>query len=204
MARSLRIEFAGAIYHICARGNARQQIFVGDPDRNRFVELLRQSSRRFEVSIIAFVLMDNHFHLVAQTNRPNLARWMHWLLASYTMFFNARNRRCGHVFQGRYKSILVEGGEYLLSVTRYVHLNPVRGLRLGAGDPSERRRRLREFKWSSYRTYGGLAKPFDFVYPTVVYEELVTLKGARAELEYRRFVEEGLLREIENPFEATH
>ena len=108
MARPLRIEFAGALYHLCARGNARQPIFCRDPDRRRFIELLRQSVRRFEVAIMAFVLMGNHFHLIARTAQPNLARWMHWLLTSYTMFFNTRNRQNGHLFQGRYKSFLVE------------------------------------------------------------------------------------------------
>src|SRR5437868_4439875 len=129
MARPLRIEFAGAIYHICARGNARQQIFVGDSDRNRFVELLRQSSRRFEVSIIAFVLMDNHFHLVAQTNRPNLARWMHWLLASYTMFFNARPQ----------VRPLIPGAlqEYSCGTRRVSHLrNSLRSFESGSGPSS--------------------------------------------------------------------
>src|SRR5205807_6386162 len=135
MARPLRIEFAGALYHLCARGNARQPIFCRDPDRRRFIELLRRSVRRFEVAIMAFVLMGNHFHLIARTAQPNLARWMHWLLTCYTMFFNTRNRQSGHLFQGRYKSFLVEEGEYLLGLSRYVHLNPVRGVQLGIGDP---------------------------------------------------------------------
>jgi len=99
--------------------------------------------------------MGNHFHLVAQTRRPNLRRWMHWLLVSYTMYFNRRHRSSGHLFQGRYQSFLVQEGDYLLGLSRYVHLNPVRGLRLGRGNPTERRKRLRGFKWSSYRGYAG-------------------------------------------------
>src|SRR5438045_8938178 len=101
MARPLRIEFADAIYHVCARGNARQEIFAGEADRARLVDLFRQSARRFEVVIVAFVLMDNHFHLIAKTRRPNLSRWMQWLLASYTISFTKRHRRSGHLFQGR-------------------------------------------------------------------------------------------------------
>jgi REP element-mobilizing transposase RayT len=108
MARPLRIEFEGAIYHVCARGNARESIFQTDPDRARLLDLLRASARRFDVAILAFVLMGNHFHLIVQTRRPNLGRLMHWLLTSYTVYFNRHHRRSGHLFQGRYKSFLVE------------------------------------------------------------------------------------------------
>src|SRR6266851_3458446 len=159
MARPLRIEFADAIYHVCARGNAREQIFADEKDRTRFVQFLVESGRRFDVAILAFVLMGNHFHLIAQTLRPNLSRWMHWLSTCYTIFFNKRHRRSGHLFQGRYKSFVVEESKYLLSLSRYIHLNPVRGLSSGKGNPMQRRKRLRNFKWSSYPGYAGLARP---------------------------------------------
>jgi len=202
MARPLRVEFEGAIYHLCARGNARQRIFCDERDRTRFVELLAESARRFDGAILCFVLMGNHFHLVAQTHRPNLGRWMHWLLVSYTVFFNRKHRSSGHLFQGRYKSFLVQEGDYLLSLSRYLHLNPVRGVSLGKGTPSERRARLRGFKWSSYRGYAGLGRPFPFVEEEMVLGELGgPRRGER--LRYRRFVEEGLVREIQNPFEAV-
>lgn len=202
MARPLRIEFEDAIYHLLARGNARQAIFRDERDCAHFLELLGESARRFEAAILCFVLMGNHFHLVAQTHRPNLRRWMHWLLVSYTVYFNRRHRSSGHLFQGRYKSFLVQEGDYLLGLSRYVHLNPVRGVRLGRGSPAERRRRLRAFKWSSYRGYAGLSAPFCFVQETMVLDELRGPKRAER-LHYRRFVEEGLLRETENPFEAV-
>ena len=203
MARPLRVEFEGALYHLCARGNARERIFVDDRDRARFLALLEESAQRFDAAVLCFVLMSNHFHLVAQTQRPNLSRWMHWLSVAYTVYFNRRHRRSGHLFQGRYKSFLVQEGEYLLSLSRYVHLNPVRGVSLGRGSPSERRARLRDFKWSSYRGYAGLSKPFAFVQDEMVLGELGG-EGRRAErLRYRRFVEEGLVREIENPFAAV-
>src|SRR5438045_1541891 len=128
---------------------------------------------------------------------------MHWLLTSYTISFNKRHRRSGHLFQGRYKSFLVEEGNYLLGLSRYVHLNPVRGVLLGRGDPAQRRRRLRAFKWSSYPGYAGLGKPFDFIEDEQVFGELGGPARARG-LRYRRFVEEGLVREIENPFTAVH
>src|SRR5438552_1629332 len=202
MARPLRVEFEEAIYHLCGRGNARQAIFRDDRDRARFVETLEISTQRFDVEIFCFVLMGNHFHLVAQTHRPNLGRWMHWLLVSYTVFFNRRHRSSGHLFQGRYKSFLVQEGEHLLSLSRYVHLNPVRGVSLGRGDPSQRRARLRRFKWSSYPGYAGLSRPFPFVKDEMVLGELGGAKRSER-LRYRRFVEEGLLREIENPFAAV-
>lgn len=202
MARPLRVEFEGALYHLCARGNARQRIFVDDRDRAHFLSLLQESAQRFDARVLCFVLMSNHFHLVAQTQRANLGRWLHWLSVAYTVFFNRRHLRSGHLFQGRYKSFLVQEREYLLSLSRYVHLNPVRGGTLGRGTPKERRTRLRQFKWSSYRGYAGIAKPFAFLENEKVLGELAGAKwDERAR--YRRFVEEGLVREIENPFEAV-
>ena len=121
MPRPLRIEFEGAIYHLCARGNARQLICHDERDRARFVELLDQSAQRFDAAVLCLVLMGNHFHLVAKTRRPNLRKWMHWLLVSYTVYFNRRHRSSGHLFQGRYKSFLVQEGDYLLGLSRYVH-----------------------------------------------------------------------------------
>jgi REP element-mobilizing transposase RayT len=202
MARPLRVEFEDAIYHLCTRGNARQRIFSDDRDRLRFLELLKESHQRFDVAIFCFVLMGNHVHLVAQTHRPNLSRWMHWLSAAYTIYFNRRHRSSGHLFQGRYKSFLVQEGDYLLGLSRYVHLNPVRGMSLGRGTPGERRERLRAFRWSSYPGYTGLRKQYPFVEEEMVLGELHgPRKGER--LRYRRFVEEGLTREVENPFEAV-
>src|SRR5206468_2926034 len=202
MARPLRIEFEDAIYHLCARGNARQPVFRDERDCAHFLKLLSESAQRFEAAVLCFVLMGNHFHLVAQTHRPNLRHWMHWLLVAYTVYFNRRHRSSGHLFQGRYKSFLVQEGDYLLGLSRCVHLNPVRGVSLGRGTPSERRKRLRAFRWSSYRGYAGLSAPFPFVQETMVLDELRGPRRAER-LRYRRFVEEGLLREVENPFDAV-
>jgi hypothetical protein len=127
---------------------------------------------------------------------------MHWLNVSYTTFFNRRHKSTGHLFQGRYKSFLVEEGDYLLSLSRYIHLNPVRGVSLGRGTPTEKRQRLRRFKWSSYLGYAGLRRPYPFVEEEIVLGELGgARKGER--VRYRRFVEEGLVREVENPFAAV-
>lgn len=202
MARPLRIEFEGATYHVLARGNARQRVFANDRDRSQFLELLVRSAERFEIAVHGFVLMGNHFHLLVETGRANLSRWMHWLMVSYTVYFNWRHGRSGHLFQGRYKCFVVEGGEYLLGLSRYLHLNPVRGMELGRGTPVERRDRLRRYRWSSYRGYAGLEKAMSFVEEETVLGELQGPRR-RERLRYRRFVEEGLVREIANPFEAV-
>ena len=203
MARPLRIEFENAIYHVCARGNARERVFQTEADRVHFLKLLEQSLARFDVALFGFVLMSNHYHLIAQTRRANLSRWVHWLSVAYTVYFNRRHNRSGHLFQGRFKSFLVEGkSEYLLTLSRYLHLNPVRGVSLGRGNPQERRERLRGFKWSSYRGYAGLEPVLPFVEEGPVFEAFGPPAKSRR-IGYRRFVEEGLLREVKNPFEMV-
>ena len=202
MARPLRIEYEGALYHITARGNERGKLFLNEGDCAKFMERLRQSLVRYEVVLHAYVLMGNHYHLIAETRRANLGRWMHWLSTAYTVYFNWRHHRSGHLFQGRYKSIVVDKKGYLLTLSRYLHLNPVRGRVLGQGTPVERRKRLREWRWSSYGPYSGLTKPEPWIGEERILGELGAV-GAGVRLRYRRFVEEGILREIENPLEAV-
>jgi len=199
----LRLEFEGALYHLCARGNRRERIFADQEDCLRFLALLKESVGRYQVEIHAYVLLPNHFHLLARTPKANLSRWMHWLIGAYSISFNRRHRKSGHLFQGRYKSFLVGGGDYLLGLSRYLHLNPVRGRVIGRGDPKERRKRLRTYRWSSYSDYAGLGRQNDFVTQELVLGELGGSSLKQQKLRYRRFVEEGLLREIENPFEAV-
>jgi putative transposase len=202
VARPLRIEFSGALYHLTGRGNARESIFIDQPDCAKFVQLLVDSLERYDVALQAYVLMGNHYHFIAETRKANLGQWMHWLTTTYTVYFNRRHRRVGHLFQGRYKSILVEAEGYLLSLSRYLHLNPVRGRVIGRGDPAERRKRLRGWRWSSYPAYSGLAK----AQPWLSQQRVLGYMGGRLgerRLSYRCFVEEGLLREIENPLEAV-
>jgi putative transposase len=203
MARALRLEFEGALYHLCARGNRRERIFADEKDYLRFLALLRESLRRYEVELHSYVLLPNHFHLLARTLKPNLSRWMHWLMVGYSISFNRRHKKVGHLFQGRYKSLLVEKGDYLLGLSRYLHLNPVRGRVIGAGNPKERRKRLRSYRWSSYLGYAGLTKQNPSVSEELVLDEFGGRTIQQDKLRYRRFVEEGLLREIENPFEAV-
>ena len=171
MARPLRIERAGAWYHLTARGNERQAIFRAPRDYQHFCELLAEAVERFGWRLHAYVLMKNHFHLLVETTKPNLSRSMQWLGVSYTMWFNRRHQRSGHLFQGRFKSVVVDPTAWGVELSRYVHLNPVRVAALGLGkaaraqdrtpsptvpDPEVVRRRLEilhQFRWSSYPAY---------------------------------------------------
>ncbi len=205
MARPIRIEFEGAIYYLMSRGNGRLNIFRGVRDRFKFLELLGLGVKRYGVVVHAYVLMDNHFHLIVETPKSNLSRWMQWLLTSHTVWFNTKHETVGHLFQGRFKSVLVEPGPYLLELSRYIHLNPVRGTVLGRGSLAEKREKLRRFVWSSYRAYAGLCVGPGWLERSLILGECGSSAGGRRiEIEYRRFVEEGLLREIEDPEENAH
>jgi len=148
MTRPLRIEFPGAIYHVTSRGNARRKIFLDDADREAFLTTLAWVVERFKWICHAYCLMDNHFHLMIETPEPNLSRGMRQLNGVYTQSFNRRHRKVGHVFQGRFKAILVERDSYLLELARYVVLNPVRAKMVKVPD---------DYAWSSYRATLGLA-----------------------------------------------
>jgi putative transposase len=126
MARPLRIEFAGATYHVTSRGNRREPIFIDDGDRLAFIELLGHTLTRFDATALAYCLMGNHYHAVLTTRQANLSALMRQLNGVYTQRFNRRHDKAGHVFQGRFKAILVDRDAYLLAVCRYVELNPVR------------------------------------------------------------------------------
>ncbi len=173
MARPLRIWVAGGWYHVTARGNRQEEIFRTDLDRRRFLGLVEGLVERFGVEVHAFVLMDNHYHLVVRTPEPNLSEAMRWLQVTYTSRFNWAHRQKGHLFQGRFKAILIEELAGVVKVARYVHLNPVRVGRLGLGKAAQRQARvvggvdpgvklvqqrlmmLRDYPWSSWRVYQG-------------------------------------------------
>ncbi|MDP3788793.1 MAG: transposase [Candidatus Omnitrophota bacterium] len=126
MARPLRIEYPGAFYHVIQRGNEKKNIFLSEQDRLKFYEYLAILHIRYKVNIHTYCLMRNHYHLIMETENANLASAMHYLNTSYTVYFNLKSKRTGHLFQGRYKAILVEADEYLHQLSRYIHLNPVR------------------------------------------------------------------------------
>ena len=149
MPRQLRIQYEGAIYHLMSRGDRREEIFRDDLDRKSFLMTLGAACQKTGWQVHADCLMNNHFHLVVETPRPNLVEGMKWLLGTYTMRFNRRHKLRGHLFAGRYKSLLVGGATsgYLRTVCDYVHLNPVRAKLLGKGE------RLQKYRWSSYPSY---------------------------------------------------
>lgn len=144
MGRAWRIEFGGAFYHVMSRGNEGRNIFFGDDDRQGFLRVVGQFLERFEIDIFAYVLMDNHYHLLIRTQRANLSKAMQWLGVTYTRRFNNKHSRIGHLFQGRFKSIIVQNDIYLLKLSCYIHRNPLR-----AGVTN----RLAQYHWSSYPVY---------------------------------------------------
>jgi len=150
MGRAWRIEYEGALYHVLSRGNERREIFFGDEDRRLFIAALGDMADRFEIDLYAYVLMNNHYHLLFRTRRANLSRAMQWFGVTYTNRFNARNGRIGHLFQGRFKNMLVESDDYLMRLSFYIHRNPLR-----AGLVT----RLADHRWSSYPAYAYGEKP---------------------------------------------
>ena len=154
MTRPLRLEFEGALYHITSRGDRREDIYETDADRREFVSLLAEVCKTYNWTCHAYCLMSNHYHLLIETPEANLSRGMRQLNGVYTQQFNRRNQRFGHVFQGRYKSILVDKESYLLELTRYIVLNPVRAGMV---------RLAQDWPWSSYRATIGLARKPDWL-----------------------------------------
>ena len=146
MARPLRIEFADAVYHVTARGNRQEPIFLDDHDRRLFLDLLAQAFDRFDAGALAYCLMGNHYHLVLRTRQPNLSALMRHVNGVFTQRVNRRHGKVGHVFQGRFKAILVDRDAYLLEMCRYVDLNPVRAGMVASA---------RDWPWSSYQALTG-------------------------------------------------
>jgi len=193
MARQLRIEYPGAIYHVTVRGNARQDIFADTHDRERFLRRLSESVETYGVRLYLFCLMPNHVHLVLETPSANLSRFMQSLETGYTVYYNLRHGTVGHLFQGRYKAKPVEGDAYLLRLSRYVHLNPVKTERPDRLSLQQRAARLRRYPWSSYRSYIGAEEELDFV----TYGPVLAMEGegTRRKHRYRNYVEAGLAKD---------
>lgn len=182
MARPLRIEFPGAVYHVTSRGNERKAIFRDGDDRTMFLDTLARVNRRFHWLCHAYCLMDNHYHLVIETPEGNLSKGMRQLNAVYTQGQNRRWHRVGHLLQGRYKAIVVEKESYLLEVSRYVVLNPVRAGMV---------KRPEQWIWSSFRATAGRCRP----HACLMGDWLLAQFGARrarAQARYVEFVAEGI------------
>jgi putative transposase len=182
MARPLRLEFANAVYHLTSRGNARRGIFFNDGDRELFLQTLAHVVSRYSWICHAYCLMANHYHLLVETPKANLSIGMRQLNGIFTQSFNRRHKRVGHLFQGRFKAVLVEKESYLLELCRYVVLNPVRvkgGTKTAA------------WKWSSYRATAGLASVPEFLSTDWLLEQFGKNRRV-AQKRYREFVRDGI------------
>lgn len=191
MARPLRIVYEGAVYHVTMRGNDRGIVFTTDTDRERFLFSLAESVQRYEVRLYLFSLMTNHIHMVIETPRGNLSRFMQRLQTAYTVWYNRKHNRSGHLFQGRFGASIVDEDEYILKLSRYVHLNPAFVRAHANKPPPERIEILRSYLWSSYRSYIGLCPRFNYVR----YDPVLGMMGRRPKQQvktYQRFVESGI------------
>lgn len=189
MSRAVRIEFPGALYHVMSRGVARLPTFLDDEDRNDFLRRIEPLVRSGDLVVHAFCLMPNHYHLLCETPAGGLRRWMRHVNGDYARAFNHRHRRVGHLWQGRFKAVLVEDGRYLTECSRYIHLNPNRAK---ITRPAER------YWWSSYRNYVGGPAVVD-----CVETERVLAEFAGDRKRYREYVEEGKGEKPVSPFERA-
>src|SRR5215470_14465032 len=180
VARTLRPELPGAVYHLTSRGNARQKVFLTDDDRELFLSTLFSVIRRYGWICHAYCLMDNHYHLLVETPEANLSIGMRQLNGVYTQAFNRRHKRVGHLFQGRYKAIVVEKESHLLELCRYVVLNPLRV-----------KGKARRRHWSSYQATAGMASIPEFLTVDWILKQFGN-KHRAAMAAYRVFVKEGL------------
>jgi putative transposase len=190
MARPLRIELAGGLYHVMSRGNERRAIFRDDDDRQRRLDWLQRTVETYGWRLHAFVLLGNHDHFFLETPEPNLSAGMHLLNGSYTGYFNVRHRRVGHLFQGRFKAHLVEEDGYFTEISRYLHLNPVRARLARSPD---------EWKWSSYPGYCRSRAALAWVTYERVLGEFGGM-GVESRRNYCRFVEAGIAEPPDAPW----
>ncbi|MGA2531895.1 MAG: transposase [Candidatus Aminicenantales bacterium] len=193
MARQLRIEYPGAFYHVTSRGNQKQPIFLAEEDRYYFLKCLGDAHGKFQSIIHVYCLMENHYHLLIETPHGQLSRIAHSINTTFSVYFNKRHDRCGHLFQGRFKAILVQAEEYAREVGPYVHLNPVRA---GIVDSPE------EYAWSNYREYLGTMSPRPWTSTSLI----LSAFGAEPSIamqRYSEYVTWRLKQKLPNPLEAA-
>ncbi len=197
MARPLRIEYPGACYHVINRGNRRNQVFFSDSDYRLFLEKLAEYLELYEIELYAYCLMPNHYHLFLKTSQANLGRFMQAFNTSFTISMNRKHGESGHLFQGRYKAQLVESELYKNVLSRYIHLNPVKVKSLKNVLLPTLKKRLRDYKWSSFRFYLGIVQKPEWLNRSFV---LVSWgKNAEEKIKnYRKYVEEGMLSDNSN------
>jgi len=171
MARPLRIQYSGAVYHITCRGNERRDIFKDEIDRKTFLKILSHSAKIYNIKIYTYILMENHFHLLIETPLGNLSEFMRHFNITYTGYYNRRHNRVGHLYQGRYKSILVDKAAYLTVLSRYIHLNPVKVKTMAKASFKEKINYLLNYPWSSLPGYIKRSKKEPFIDYSMVLEE---------------------------------
>lgn len=194
MARPLRLEYPGAFYHVTSRGNEKKAIFMSNRDRGKFLSYLESASNRYGAVVHAYCLIDNHYHLLLETPRGNLSQILHHINGAYTAYFNTRMKRSGHLFQGRYKGLLVEKDPYSQELSRYIHLNPVRARLV---------ERPSAYRWSSYRSYVGQEeKPLWLRTESIL--GYFGEKKSSAQRNYQKFVEGTIEDSTEDPFREVY
>ena len=195
MGRPLRIEFPGAFYHVTSRGNERKAVFKSVRDREKFLSYLESATERYGAVVHVYCLMGNHYHLVLETPLGNLSRIMQHINGAYTNYFNTKRNRFGHLFQGRYKAILVEVDEYAKQLSRYIHLNPVRAAMVKTPE---------EYEWSSCRYYTVARKAPDWLQRDFILSYFHTKPTAAMKI-YRSFVHSLMDQVYESPLaELSH
>ena len=182
MARPYRIQSENCFYHITSRGDNRKKIYLSEYDYCKFLEYLKEAKEKYKYYLYAYCLMTNHYHLLIETTKSNISKIMHYINGSYTTYYNIKRHRCGHLFQGRYKSIVVDKDSYFLQLSCYIHLNPVRAKIVHIPE---------RYRWSSYNAY--LTRKNDR------YIDKHRIKDGLGmnEAQYKRFVQEGINNKID-------
>jgi len=193
MARPLRIEFEGAVYHVTARGNERRKIFFSKRDYEKYKEYIAEAKEKYHFILHCYVLMTNHYHLLIETPEKNLSKIMHHINSSYTTYTNVKTKRSGHLFQGRFKSIVVDKDSYLLELSRYLHLNPVRAKIVEKPE---------DYPYSSYTAY--ISTHDEALVTRSAILEMFNTKESEARKRYRAFVENALGGVVESPMKKVY
>lgn len=193
MSRPLRIEYPGAFYHVTSRGNERKMVFQSTRDREKYLTYLESAHHRYGAIIHLYCLMGNHYHLLLETPRGNLSKVLHHINGAYTTYFNIKRGRSGHLFQGRFKGIIVEKDAYCKELSRYIHLNPVRAGLV---------KRPSEYPWSSYRCFIGKDQKPEWLTMELILGEFGG-EGMKGYRRYREYIERGETKELESPFKRV-
>ena len=193
MARPLRIEYEGAFYHVTSRGNERKKIYYAKADYEKFKSYLKEAQEKYGYLLHCYVFMPNHYHLLIETPRGNMSKVMHYINGSYTSYINRKRGRSGHLFQGRYKAIIIDRDSYLLELSRYIHLNPVRAKIVLKPE---------DYDYSSYRSYVSRNRE-EIVHRDLILE-MISKDGYYASSRYRDFVEKAMGQELENPLKDVY